>query len=138
MQEKDERRDEAQGGEAAKASPANDPNTIEGSKRQTRRIVLWVMCGVYLIYLAFQLLRMLDSAVGSERTISIVGSVVVLIVGAALLFLAARTGIQSFKRSVQAMAAEQDALEAAEENEADEEDDEVDEAEAAEPEDDET
>jgi len=84
----------------------NGKQSIAAANRQNRRMILWIVCGGYLLYLAYQLGRGLaqgEVQAGTETVISVAGCVVFAIVGAALLILAARTGLQSFRSSLEAM-----------------------------------
>ena len=111
----------------------NDPKTIKGSKRQNSRLILWTVCALYLLYLSINLIQGLvtGDAEGSSRIVSIIGAVVFIIVAGFLLFSVIRTGLRSFKESVQSMVDADEAEERAEaqrrELEAAEEDDQTDE-----------
>ncbi len=85
---------------------SNDKQSIADARAQNRRLILWVIAGAYLLYLSFQLGKGLlagEVAPGVETTIAWGSCIVFGLIGAALLFLAAKKALQSFKRSVRAM-----------------------------------
>ena len=94
----------------------SDPKTIKGSKRQNSRLILWTVCALYLLYLSFNLIQGLvaGNVEGSSKTVSIIGAVVFIAVAGFLLFSAIRTGLRSFKESVQSMVDADEAEERAE------------------------
>lgn len=84
----------------------NEKQSIAAGNRQNRRMILWIVAGAYLLYLAWQLGRGLacgEVRPGTETVISWAGCVVFAVVGAALLVLSARTGLRSFRSSLEAM-----------------------------------
>ena len=85
---------------------SKDTQSIAGARRQNRRLVLWLVCGGYLLYLAFELGRSLyagEVPAGTENLVAWVSCIVFGLVGLALLVLSARMALRSFKGSVQAM-----------------------------------
>ena len=94
-----------------------DTKSIEGSRRQNRRLLLWVVCAVYLLYLVSSMVKDLRSGgVDSEsgRIVVIIACVVFSIVAVVLLAFSARAGIRSFRASVAAMEEEDSASPSAE------------------------
>ncbi len=90
----------------------NEKQSIAASNRQNRRMILWIVAGGYLLYLAYQLGRGLalgEVKPGTETVISWAGCIVFAIVGAVLLILSARMGLRSFRSSLQAMDEEEQA-----------------------------
>jgi len=84
----------------------NKKQSIAAGNRQNRRMILWIVAGGYLLYLAWQLGQGLargEVQAGTETVISWAGCIVFAIVGAALLVLSARTGLRSFRSSLEAM-----------------------------------
>lgn len=94
----------------------NDPKTIKGSKRQNSRLILWTVCALYLLYLSFNLIQGLvtGQAEGNEKTVSIIGAAVFIIVAGFLLISVVRTSLRSFKESMQSMVEADEAEERAE------------------------
>lgn len=84
---------------------SNDTRSIAGAKRQNRRLILWVACGAYLLYLAFQLGKSLyagEVPAGTETYVAGGACGVFALVGLALLILSARSALRSFKQSMDA------------------------------------
>lgn len=83
-----------------------DTQSIAGARRQNRRLVLWLACGGYLLYLTFQLGKSLyagEVPAGTETLVAWVSCFVFGLVGLALLVLSVRMALRSFKGSMEAM-----------------------------------
>lgn len=102
-----------------------------------RRTVLWAACGLYLIYLAYNLLRDYASGAAAKEgseVLCLVGGVIFVLVGIFLVVLAARQGFLSMRENAQEMARVEEEDRQAEETrqlreaDADEDDDDVTEA----------
>lgn len=102
-----------------------------------RRTVLWAACGLYLIYLAYNLLRDYASGAAAKEgseALCLVGGVIFVLVGIFLVVLAARQGFLSMRENAQEMARVEEEDRQAEEArrlreaDADEDDDDVTEA----------
>ena len=114
-----------------------DSQSERRGKGGGRRTVLWAACGLYLIYLAYQLLRDYFSgaaaADGSEMLCLIAG-IIFALVGVGLVVLAARQGFLTMRENAQEMARVEEEDRQAEEArrlreaDADEDDDDVTEA----------
>ena len=76
------------------------------NKGNTRRTVIWAVCGLYLIYLAYQLLRDYftgaAAAAGSETLCLVAGSIFA-VAGVFFVVLAARLGFISMRENAQEM-----------------------------------
>lgn len=85
---------------------SKDPKSIAGARQQSRRLILWLVCGGYLIYLSFELGRNLirgEIPAGTETMVAWGGCIVFGLVGLVLLVLSARMALRSFKGSMEAM-----------------------------------
>lgn len=85
---------------------SKDPKSIAGARQQNRRLILWLVCGGYLLYLAFELARNLfrgEVPAGNETLIAWGGCIVFGLVGLALLVLSARMALRSFRASMDAL-----------------------------------
>lgn len=96
---------------------------------QNRNTLLWVVCGGYLLYLAFGLIKGIidgETSGTSGYVVSIAGGIIFGLVGIFLLYLSIRNAIRSFKASVVAMTEAEEAEAEAEQSydEAAEDDDE--------------
>lgn len=83
---------------------SKDTKTIAGARRQNRRLVLWLACGGYLLYLSYGLGKgLFDGEVpaGTETLVAWVGCIVFGLAGLALLILSARGAYCSFKESME-------------------------------------
>lgn len=107
------------------------------SKGSTRRTVLWAVCGLYLLYLAYGLLQgYFSGAAAAEGSamLSLIAGVLFALAGLALVVLAARQGFQAMRENAQEMARIEEEDRKAEEErrlreaETDEDDDDVTEA----------
>ena len=85
---------------------SKDTKSIAGAQRQNRRLILWLVCGGYLLYLAFQLGGSLiagEVPAGTETLVAWCSCIVFGLIGLALLALSARIAFRSFKGSMEAM-----------------------------------
>lgn len=114
-----------------------DSQSERRGKGSGRRTVLWAACGLYLIYLAYQLLRDYFTGVAAEsgsETLCIIAGIIFALAGVVLLVLAARQGFLAMRENAQEMARVEEEDRQAEEArrlreaEADEDDDDVTEA----------
>ena len=102
-----------------------------------RRTVLWAACGLYLIYLAYNLLRDYFTGAAAEsgsEALCIIAGIIFALAGVVLVVLAARQGFLTMRENAQEMARVEEEDRLAEEArrireaEADEDDDDVTEA----------
>lgn len=117
MKNEDENKSLESSGGTSKERSENDPKTIQGAKKQSRRMILWVVCALYLLYLAVNLAKGLWSGevdTTNGKVISIAGCAVFVIAAVGLLVVSIRTGLRSFRESVDAMVAAEEAEERAE------------------------
>ncbi len=85
---------------------SKDTQSIAGARRQNRRLVLWLVCGGYLLYLTFQLGKSLyagEVPAGTETLVAWISCIIFGLVGLALLVLSARIALRYFKGSMDAM-----------------------------------
>jgi len=84
----------------------NDTKSIEGSRRQNFRIVMWLVCAAYLIYLSAKMAKdlMAGLIVGTTKIISIIAVVLFCGVAIFLIVSAARAGIRALREMTSAMA----------------------------------
>lgn len=93
-------------GGAFALNESKDTQSIAESRQRTRRLILWVACGGYLLYLSYALglsLRMSEVPAGTETLIAWAGCIVFGLVGLTLLVLSARLAIRSFRSSMKAL-----------------------------------
>ena len=110
MKNEDENKSLESSGGTSKECSENDPKTIQGAKKQSRRMILWVVCALYLANGLWS--GEVDTTNG--KVISIAGCAVFVIAAVGLLVVSIRTGLRSFRESVDAMVAAEEAEERAE------------------------
>ena len=109
MNEHEERREKTSSDVPAEVNE-NDPKTVEGSRRQNRRMLLWGVCAVYLLYLVYGMVQDLRAGgVDSSTSRVVVIAACVVFAGAAVAMLVAvvRTALRSFRASVNAIGQEE-------------------------------
>ena len=79
----------------------------KSNKNSGRRPILWAVCGAYLLYLAYQLLKDYFSGAAAEtgsETICIIGGGAFVLIGLFLVVVALRQGFQIMRENAQEMA----------------------------------
>lgn len=95
-----------------------EQDQAKAPSKQNRNTLLWVVCGGYLLYLAFGLIKGIiegETTGTSGYVVSIAGGVIFGLVGIFLLYLSIRNAIRSFKASVVAMTEAEEAEQASDE-----------------------